>query len=194
MNTPKQVTIKIQNETLTGTVFELTLILRDKYKLTQQQIADILGVTKSCISYHLVRLGRHGRLKNNNYEFLTQQLFESKTDEELSVDYDLPMLTIARIRRLRNVGRQQTISLKRRRSILAIKLFGTNPGPNFKSFIENLPFESELQKRNFVDFYLLGKKDTSSNRAYRSKITDILANKLASMPKKELVARGIINE
>lgn len=189
MKTSKINTIIIQNRQLTGTTYELALQLRDEYRLTEQQIGDLLGVTKSCISYHLIKAGRRGPLKIDRYEFLTKDLFEQKTDEELSVIFDLPMVTVARVRRLRCVNRRQIISLSRRRANLCYKLFKAKPGINFKKFLEQLKFETKVQNDNFTNFYLLGKKDNPCLRAYRSKITDILK---VDIDKNQLIKEGII--
>lgn len=192
MNKSRELTIQFDNKQFRGSVAELCRTLRNEYKLTQQQIGDLLGVTRACVSFHLIKAGQRGFLNVDKYESLTTQLFLDNTDEEISSKFNINLLTVARIRRLRGVTKKQVICLNKRRALLCDKLFSAKPGINFKEFIQKLDFESALQKKIFFNFYVYGNLDNASERAYRSKITDNLFEKVSNLSRTDLLEAKVI--
>lgn len=135
------------------------------------------------------------------YPELDQSDTFEKPDEVIALELNLPVSTIAAIRRRWSVGNRLSVNLARRRKSLARTLFNTNPGPNFIDFLVDklFPQLTSLQKGLMENFYIhpadgspASINNIDSNRGYRTEIKAQLAESAKQFDKSSLLKEGVL--
>lgn len=165
--------VSYDGEQFEGTRKEAIMWLRDR-QLKQEAIAQLVGCTKSYVSFVLRQVGKAGRI--SFAEILSNpDIFERYTDEEIANKYGLKLYRVRSARKAGGFGRE-VINVERRRRYLARYLFNDVPGPRFDLFINSVLYSGQLTNRQaqlIQDFYLRGCPEIKWGYVYRSRFAKV---------------------
>lgn len=165
-------TINIGGKMLKGTTKEIAIILRkEPFEFTMTQIANMLGQTRSSISFALRKTGYGGRMVQK-YPSIKSSDFQIMTDEAIAEKFEVSILSVANQRKQLCIKLPRKINLEYRQRLLVEVLFGKGykPGKRLEDVIKLLVdklFTIQNQRDMILDFYFGGSASSATHKVYR---------------------------
>lgn len=189
-----------------GTVYkaddkkDMMRVLRQA-RLTYSKIGGLIGCSRAYVGHVLNRdFNIYGNL--DFPELGNPSTFESKTDEQIARNFNIPVYRVSHARKRLNLKMNNIIKLHRRRRDLVKFLFGMqyNPGQNFDGWLERIiqPF-NRRQIEIMVEFYIEGATESTHEninsdtaRVYRSVTRKRLKEEVSQLDRDNLVKVGVL--